>query len=94
MDLVEHLLAEAISDCYSAMEKLGERGSDSRTWDHISAELAMAYLTVRKLLFYLAFDHSDFDVLLSLSSFSSVFDVAKLFLRSRLTRPRHPRLKQ
>jgi hypothetical protein len=67
MDLVEHLLAEAISDCYSAMEKLGERGSDSRTWDHISAELAMAYLTVRKLLFYLAFDHSDFDVLLSLS---------------------------
>ena len=44
--LVESLLEAAIVDCYEAMECLGERGSDAVTWDHISAELAMAYLTL------------------------------------------------
>lgn len=46
MELVEVLLSEAIGDCYGAMEALGDRACDSRTWEHISRELALAYLTL------------------------------------------------
>jgi hypothetical protein len=40
------LLAASIADCYSAMECLGERSSDEKTWDHIASEIGLAYLTV------------------------------------------------
>jgi hypothetical protein len=43
---VEELLSQAIADCFRAMEWLGDRPAAPLTWDIVSAELAMAYLSV------------------------------------------------
>lgn len=45
-DLVEGYLSLAIADCSLAMEYLKERGTNPRAWDHVAAELAMAYLSL------------------------------------------------
>ena len=44
--VVEDLLSASVSDCYKALEMLGDRDADETTWDFVSAELALAYLTL------------------------------------------------
>ena len=39
MEHLERLLGAAVDDCYVAMEILGDRSTDPRTWDHIAEEV-------------------------------------------------------
>ena len=45
MEHLERLLGAAVDDCYVAMEILGDRSTDPRTWDHIAEEVGQGRCT-------------------------------------------------